>query len=301
MILTRFCPAKVNLFLEVTGKRPNGYHELATLFAKIKLGDELTLDIEPAEETSLSLTLSGPVGKRLRADETNLVCRAARGFLEHFKLNACVEMKLHKRVPTGAGLGGGSSDAAGTLLALCDFFHKDKKELLPLAATLGADVPLFMYEESFLKGEGIGEILTPVSTGGQLPWLVLIYPNAFISTKTVFGNFVLPTKEEIDKNVTRLTQLIHCVEQARPLADWENFLFNRLEENVASVSRPVQQALADLKKAGAKAVLMSGSGSTVFALTETADEAEQLARQVCSRERTVFCTPFYTPSAAGKK
>lgn len=301
MKLTRFCPAKVNLFLEVTGKRSNGYHELATLFAKIKLGDELTLTIEPAQETSLSLTLSGPVGKRLRADETNLVCRAARGFLEHFKLNARVEMHLHKRVPTGAGLGGGSSDAAGTLLALCDFFHKDKNELLPLAATLGADVPLFMYEEPFLKGAGIGEILTPVSTCGRLPWLVLIYPNAFISTKMVFGNFVLPSKAEMDKNVARLTQLIHCVEQARPLTDWKDFLFNRLEENVASVSRPVQQALTDLKKAGAKAVLMSGSGSTVFALTETADEAESLARQVCSHERTVFCTPFYIPSTAGQK
>lgn len=301
MKLTRFCPAKVNLFLEVTGKRSNGYHELATLFAKIKLGDELTLTIEPAPETSLSLTLSGPVGKRLRADETNLVCRAARGFLEHFKLNARVEMHLHKRVPTGAGLGGGSSDAAGTLLALCDAFQKNKTELLPLAATLGADVPLFIYEEPFLKGEGIGEILTPVSTCGRLPWLVLIYPNAFISTKMVFGNFVLPSKTEMDKNVTRLTQLIHCVEQARPLADWKDFLFNRLEENVASVSRPVQQALTDLKKAGAKAVLMSGSGSTVFALTETADEAESLARQVCSHERTVFCTPFYIPSAAGQK
>lgn len=294
MKLTRFCPAKVNLFLEVTGKRPNGYHELATLFAKIKLGDELTLDVEPAPKTSLSLTLSGPVGKRLRADETNLVCRAVRGFLEHFKLSARVEMHLHKRVPTGAGLGGGSSDAAGTLLALCDVFQKNKTELLPLAASLGADVPLFMYEAPFLKGEGIGEILTPVAAPGPLPWLVLIYPNAFISTKAVFGNFRLPAPEEISAHAAQLTELINCLEQGRPVDQWKHLLFNRLENCVTPISRPVRLALDDLQAAGAEAVLMSGSGSTVVALTDTADEAETLARRVCTRERTVFCTPFYT-------
>ncbi len=300
MRIKRFCPAKVNLFLEVTGKRPNGYHELATLFAKIKLGDELTLDVEPASGTTLSLTLSGPVGSRLRADETNLVCRAARGFLEHFGLQAHLEMHLHKRVPTGAGLGGGSSDAAGTLLALCELYQKDKNELLPLATTLGADVPLFMYEYTFLKGEGIGEVLTPVSASGTLPWLVLIYPNAFISTKMVFGNFHLPAAEQINANTARLTKLIEVLEKAQPLGDWQPLLFNRLESCVTPISSPVRLALEDLKAAGAPAVLMSGSGSTVFALTETAEQAEQLARQVCSRERTVFCTPFYTPARQRK-
>ena len=301
MRCTRFCPAKVNLFLEVTGKRANGYHELATLFAKIKLGDNLTLDIEPAKDTVLSLTLTGPVGKRLRADETNLVCRAARGFLEHFNLHAHIDFTLHKRVPTGAGLGGGSSDAAGTLVALCDFFHKDKNELLPLAAQLGADVPLFMYEETFLKGEGIGEILTPVRVGGKLPWLVLIYPNAFISTKMVFGNFQLPAAAEITANTGKLRQLITALQQGQPLDGWKDLLFNRLEKGVRAVSRPVQQALDDLKNAGAEAVLMSGSGSTVFALTQTEDQAEQLARHVCDQNRTVFCTPFYTPALTAKK
>lgn len=294
MIYTRFCPAKVNLFLEVTGKRPNGYHELATLFAKIKLGDTLTADVQPAPKTEISLTLSGPVGKRLRADETNLVCRAARGFLEHFGLTARLDFKLHKRVPTGAGLGGGSSDAANTLRVLCDAFGKDKTELLALAAKLGADVPLFMYEDTFLLGEGIGEKLTPVAFSGKLPWLVLIYPNAFISTKMVFGNFQLPDTKEIQANTARLEKLISCIKAGSNLAAWTPLLFNRLESCVAPISRPVQQALNDLRSAGAEAVLMSGSGSTVFALTETEDSAQQLAREVCKYGRTVFCTPFYT-------
>ena len=96
MKVERFCPAKVNLFLEVTGKLPNGYHELATLFAKIDIGDFLTLEAEPAAETTLSLTLTGPVGKMLKADESNLVCRAARAFLEHFNLQARINMVLDK-------------------------------------------------------------------------------------------------------------------------------------------------------------------------------------------------------------
>lgn len=84
MKITRFCPAKVNLFLEVTGKLPNGYHELATLFAKINIGDTLTVEAEPAEQTEISLTLTGPVGSLLRADESNLVWRAAQAFLTHY-------------------------------------------------------------------------------------------------------------------------------------------------------------------------------------------------------------------------
>ena len=294
MKITRFCPAKVNLFLEVTGKRPNGYHELATLFAKIKLGDTLTLDAQESNETSFSLKLSGPIGHQLRADQTNLCCRAASGFLEHFQLQARVEMSLYKRVPTGAGLGGGSSDAAATLLALCDIFGKDKNELLPLAASLGADVPLFMYDEPFLKGTGIGEILTPFTPTAPLPWLVLVYPNTFVSTKAVFGNFCLPEEKEIQTNVERLEKLITCIQQAQPMQNWQPYLFNRLENCVAPISAPVQAALDDLKKAGATAVMMSGSGSTVFALTETQEAAKQVAQRISHVGRTIFCTPFFT-------
>ncbi len=295
MILTRSCPAKVNLFLEVTGKRPNGYHELATLFAKINWADLLTIDAQPADTTSISLTLGGPIGKRLRADETNLVCRATRGFLEHFNLQAKVEISLEKNIPTGAGLGGGSSDAAYTLLMLCEMFGKDFHELLPFAATLGADVPLFMYPDTFLKGEGIGEILTPVTAAGNLPWLVLIYPNAFISTKMVFGNFQLPPAEEVTANVTRLDKLINCLQTASPVETWEPFLFNRLEKGVAALSKPVEEALADLKAAGANGVMMSGSGSTVFGLVSTREEAQRLTNGLRRSGRRVFYTSFYTP------
>ena len=230
MKITRFCPAKVNLFLEVTGKLPNGYHELATLFAKINFGDRLTLQAELAPDTKITLRLTGPIGHMLQADESNLACKAARAFLEHFQLTAHIDMTLEKHTPTGAGLGGGSSDAAGVMLALCEIFGKDKNELLPAAAKLGADVPLFMYEETFLKGEGIGEKLTPIEAPGPLPYLVLAYPNTVVPTKGVFARLKLPDQKSVLTNTSNLDKLIAYLRCASPLASWKHLLFNRLEQ-----------------------------------------------------------------------
>lgn len=296
MKVTRLCPAKINLFLELTGKRPNGYHELATLFAKVNLADTLTLDAQPAAQTRLSLRLTGPVGQMLRADETNLVCRAARGFLEHFGLTAQVDMVLDKHIPTGAGLGGGSSDAAGTLLALCEIFNKDKNELLPLAARLGADVPLFMYEDTFLKGEGIGEKLTPLPVKGTLPWVVLVYPNIAISTSEIFRRVTLPSPANILTSISNLDRLVLYLLRAKPLADWKNLLFNRLEEYVVPFTNSVRNVLLELKSTHTDTVLMSGSGSTVFALVETEKEAKELVYKIRSKERSVFLTTFHRSS-----
>ncbi|MBR4682212.1 MAG: 4-(cytidine 5'-diphospho)-2-C-methyl-D-erythritol kinase [Elusimicrobiaceae bacterium] len=294
MKITRFCPAKINLFLEITGKRPNGYHELATLFAKINVGDHLTVCAEPSLQTHISLTLTGPIGKMLRADESNLVCRAARGFLEHYGLTARVDMILDKHVPTGAGLGGGSSDAAGTLLALCEIFNKNKQELMTLAAKLGADVPLFMFEDTFLKGEGIGEKLTPVTAAGPLPWLVLVYPNTVVPTSQIFNRAHLATAEKINMHVSQLNQLITALSHSQSLTEWKHLLFNRLEEYVVPFTPSVEKALADLSTFPGAAVRMSGSGSTVFALVDTKENAQKLADRVRHPQRRIFLTSFYT-------
>ncbi len=293
MKTTRFCPAKINLFLEVTGKRPNGYHELATLFAKINVGDRLTLQATPAPQTAITLKLTGPIGPLLRADETNLAYRAAVIFLEHFHLTAQIDMELEKHTPTGAGLGGGSSDAAGVMLALCELFGKDKKELLPAAAKLGADVPLFLYDDTFLKGEGIGEKLTPVEAPGPLPWLVLVYPNTVVPTKEVFRRLQLPDKKSVLTNCSNLDKLITYLRCANPLADWKDLLFNRLEECVVPFTNSVRNVLRDLRKTNTDAVLMSGSGSTVFALVETEKDAKNLVNKLQTKERIVFFTTFH--------
>ncbi len=296
MNVTRFCPAKVNLFLEVTGKRPNGYHELATLFAKINLGDTLSVSAEEAAHTHISLRITGPLAKRIPCSPQNLVWKAAYQFLQQYHLAARVHIHLEKHVPTGAGLGGGSSDAAGVLLCLCEIFGKNPSDLLPLAAQLGADVPLFMYPDTFLKGEGIGEKLTPVAAPKELPHLVLIYPRVGVSTKDVFGKMTLPPQQEILTNVSKLSKLIGVVRNGMPLLACKPLLFNRLEDYVLPCVPQVQKALDALRTSCGGICRMSGSGSTVFALVGTNQDAQNATRALQELKMLVYPTSFYRSS-----
>lgn len=288
----QLCPAKINLFLEVTGKRPDGYHELATLFAKIDWCDKLTVDAEPAQETDVRLTLTGPLAARLQADGSNIAVKAAHAFFTKFGLKARCHMTLEKHIPMGAGLGGGSSDGAGVLRALCVIFGKKPSDTLDIAAKLGADVPVFLYEETFLKGEGIGEILTPVPAPGPLPWVVLVYPETVIPTKNVFKRLVPPSDRDALTNVSNLDKLISDVRCGKPLQAWKRFLFNRLEECVIPFTPAVRNVREELQRHKSNAVLMSGSGSTVFALVPTEKEAEDLVKIINKQERIVSLTTF---------
>ena len=293
MKITRFCPAKVNLFLEVTGKLPNGYHELTTVFAKVSLGDHITVDAVEAKNTSISLKITGPLRKRIPATAQNLVCKAAQAFLDYYCLNAHIQLLLDKHVPTGAGLGGGSSDAAGVLLALCEIFHKNPFELIDMAAKLGADVPLFLYPNTFLKGEGIGEKLSPIPAGQNLPHLVLLYPSTSVSTKTVFARMKLPSPQEILTNRSKLSKLINVVRNGLPLADWGPLLFNRLEEYVLPFVPAVKEALCTLQQTSKAICIMSGSGSTVFTLVGTKQHAQELAGKLQDTKALVYPVAFY--------
>ena len=292
MLSKQFCPAKINLFLEVTGKRPNGYHELATLFAKLDFGDEITVEASPAPHTHIELHISGPLGEHLEADETNIAYKAAKGFLEQFGLSAHCRIELEKKIPMGAGLGGGSSDGAGVLRALCQIFNKPRQAAMELAARLGADVPVFMYDETFLKGEGIGEILTPISAPGPLPYVVLVYPCTVVPTKDVFRRLQLPEKKEVLTNCSNLDKLISYIRCGDELTTWKGYLFNRLESCVFPYVSSVRNAREDICKTKAEAVLMSGSGSTVFALVNTKEQANDLVNNIRNKERLVFFSAF---------
>lgn len=293
MKLTRFCPAKINLFLEVVGKRPNGYHELATLFAKINLGDTLTVEAQPAERTSIALQITGPMGKKIPCSPSNLIWKAAHAFLEHYHLCAHVRLALDKHVPTGAGLGGGSSDAAGVLLCLCEIFHKNPLDLIAPAARLGADVPLFLYPDTFLKGEGIGEQLTPVAAAENLPHLVLVYPQVGVSTKEVFARMQLPPQAQRLTNLSKLDKLIDVVRNGDPLSSWGPLLFNRLEDYVLPCVGAVKTTLETLHQLNSGGCRMSGSGSTVFALVGTKQNAHELAAKLQQTKARVFPVAFY--------
>ena len=185
-----FAPAKVNLFLEVTGKRPNGYHNIATLFAKLAIGDDIKISAEKADVTTIELKVKGPFGGELKADKSNLAYKAAAAFFEHFGIKARCSIRLEKNIPIGSGLGGGSSDAAAVIMALCPLFNietnsKRMKELVKLAAGLGADVPFFIFGENAWV-EGIGEKLQAI----QLPsaHYVVLTPKVHISTAEIFSS-----------------------------------------------------------------------------------------------------------------
>lgn len=284
-------PAKLNLFLEVTGKRPNGYHELATLFAKISLFDCLHLQAEPATKEELHLTITGPLADQLPVNPSNLVLRAAQLFERHFQQPLRLNIQLEKNIPMGAGLGGGSSDAGTVLRGLCKLFNKNPLDLLAPAAELGADVPLFLYPDTFLKGEGIGEKLAPISSGKNLPWAVLVYPDTAVSTKGVFGRLVLPSSKDILTKLSNLDKLIRYIQQGVPLSKWEDVMFNRLEGAVLPYVVSVRDVKENFSALGANP-LMSGSGSTVFALTPDQEHAKDLAGRIKQKGRKVFIVHF---------
>ncbi|MDR1123074.1 MAG: 4-(cytidine 5'-diphospho)-2-C-methyl-D-erythritol kinase [Elusimicrobiota bacterium] len=293
-----FAPAKINLFLEATGKRADGYHDIATLFAKIAAGDNIKISARKADKTTIELQIKGPLAGDLKGDKTNLAYKAAAAFFEHFGINAECSIRLEKNIPMAAGLGGGSSDAAAVITGLCALFNietnaKRMKEITKLAAGLGADVPFFLREETFCKGEGIGEILTPVKNNITSPWIVLVCPREPSSTKEAYARLQLNTKEQMLTNLSNLNKIIDSIETDDPLEDWRSLTYNKLEDcvfkRIISVSA-LKQELLDL---GADAAMMSGSGSCVFALVKGKLKAEEIARQAGRESGRFVCLTHF--------
>lgn len=306
-------PAKINLFLEVTGKRADGYHDLATLFARISLADELTF--KRTAKPGVSLKVTGPAlfppGRRpkcgageagLLPSKTgdNIVYKAAMAFFETFRIKPAVEIGLVKKVPVGAGLGGGSSDAAAALKGLCRLYGVDparnRGKLAAIALTLGSDVPFFLTEGAFSAGTGRGEVLTPVKTKGRLPFIVLVYPGAPVHTGPVYKALKPAAPGETKSNLKKFKALIKALKAGKALKDWAPLLFNRLEEPVLPDHAAVRHARQSLIGAGAAAVLMSGSGASVFALTESRAEAVKISKIVKKTHYRVFLADFLLKS-----
>lgn len=293
-----FAPAKINLFLEVTGKRANGYHELATLFAKLAIGDDIKISAEKAATTTIELKVKGPFSDKLKADKTNLVYKAAIAFLEHFDIKADCKIRLEKNIPLGSGLGGGSSDAAAVIMALCSLFGieinaKRMKDLTALAAKLGADVPLFLHEGTFFKGEGIGEKLTLLKHNILSPYIIIAYPGLPSDTKDAYSKLKLNDEEKILTNISSLNKLIDDIERGSPLANWGSIVYNKLEDCVLPYMETVSELKKEVLSLGADYAMMSGSGSCVFGLVEDKTNAEGIVRKISTGNRTVFLTHFW--------
>lgn len=253
--LTRLAPAKLNLFLHITGRRADGYHELQTLFQLLDYGDELSFD--PLPNGDLSLHAEGPTASAMPLDD-NLILQAAELLRQEAMdpmLGAAIS--VGKRLPAGAGLGGGSSDAAATLLALNELWQLDLPEarLCELGVKLGADVPVFLRGRS-AWAEGVGEILTPV----ELPnaFFLVVTPPCFVSTKEVFSQ----------ENLTRNS----------PAIKMADFLAGRSRNDCEAVTRALYPAVAEALDwlAQFTEARMTGTGASVFARCASRAEAEQL-------------------------
>jgi 4-diphosphocytidyl-2-C-methyl-D-erythritol kinase len=266
--------AKLNLGLRVVGRRADGYHLIASVFVPLDLTDRLWISIEPGEARDVTFRLRGSA-PGLESSPGNLAARAARAFLDAGGVHARVEIELEKRIPVGAGLGGGSSDAAAVLRALSHRFP----EALPagaaiadLALRLGADVPFFLDPRPARVG-GIGERIEPLPGFPSLAVLVAT-PAPALATADVY--------EAWDAAAAALTPPEPHRTMPRPpgLDDLPALLTNDLEP-VATRLRPgIARIRSALTGAGARAVGMSGSGPTVFGVFGDALEARAAAAAI---------------------
>ncbi len=251
--MIRFPNAKINLGLRVVARRPDGYHNLETVFYPIALQD--ALEIIPSTGSETTLSLSGIVIDGNARD--NLVMRAWARLNERFELPP-VDILLHKVIPFGAGLGGGSSDAAFLLAMVRDYFNLplSDEELDAIAASLGADCPFFLHNKPLLA-TGIGTEFAPVGVSLKDYYLVLVKPEVAVPTAAAYSLVIPAVPEE------PVAETI-----ARPVSEWRNRLVNDFEKSVFARFPEVEVIKEKLYAHGAVYASMSGSGSSVFGLFE---------------------------------
>jgi 4-diphosphocytidyl-2-C-methyl-D-erythritol kinase len=278
MPLEKKSPCKVNLLLNILGKRADGFHELETVMQPVNYCDDLVFD---RRENGIQLSCSDP---SLPTDSRNLVFRAAENFLAAAEISDGVKIHLEKKIPLAAGLGGGSGNAAATLLALNELFGSPlaPEKLFELAAALGSDIPFFLQNKPALA-TGRGEKIQPLEIFPALRGkaFLLIHPGFGISTPWAYQNLArFPKALNGEKGCAqKLISLLQTADLKTAAAEFYNSL-----EAPALEKFPVLELFQEfLREHGALAALMSGSGSTTFAIAENVSAAESLAEKFKSK------------------
>jgi 4-diphosphocytidyl-2-C-methyl-D-erythritol kinase len=258
-------PAKVNLHLEVLGRRADGYHEIQTLMTRVDLCDQMEFH-GGGEGIRLTAEGEGPIPEGI----DNLACRAAGMFCRAVGIQGNLAIRIWKNIPVGAGLGGGSGNAAVTLMALNELFRAGRNEefLMRLGARLGADVPFFVFRRPALA-RGKGEDLTPVQLPAQL-WFLLGIPPFQISTAWAY--------ETYDRLEGRKKEATSLGDSYPELGDVLPILKNDLERPAFSRHPEISWVKDELLRRGAKGALMSGSGPVVFGLFADPEETRRAER-----------------------
>lgn len=280
-----FCYAKINLALEILGKRADGYHEVRTVMQTVGLADRL--EVTAAEK--LTVTCSDPV----LATPDNLVYRAGRLLQAEYGVRMGAALRLEKHIPVAAGLGGGSSDAAGTIVALNRLWdlQLSLSEQQRVAARLGSDVPFFLTGGTALA-TGRGEKITPLP---PLPrhWVVLVMLPVALSTAAVYGS-VVPS--DYTSGVATADTVAAAQHGALlPQTRW----YNALARPARALAPEIKAAQATLLEAGALHAHVSGSGPTVFTACSGEPEARTIVTRLRNRGFTARAAPFVWASCAG--
>ena len=265
-------PAKINLWLKILGRRTDGYHELDTLLCPISLYDDIVL--EPKCFQGVGITIDNTLQQFVPADKTNLAFKAAELFFPYTGFSGGLNIKITKRIPIGAGLGGGSSNAAAVLYGLNVLYGEpvSLNDLAVLALKLGADVPFFL-QKCPARALGIGEKLVPWPNKFNLA-AVVIFPGVMASTAKIYQNFKFP--------LTNVSKHSICL-KAQKKAQSQNLGFvlqNDLEQSALALFTEIGAAKSALANVGMNDVLMSGSGSAVFGLCSDMAQAQRFVAEL---------------------
>ncbi len=294
-------PAKLNLFLELLGRRADGFHEIDTVMVPIDWCDQLRLRrrIEPGIELSVqwlpsAAAIAAELGLdpgshaadlllNIPNDQANLVHRALERFSEVFAIQGGFECDLGKSIPTGAGMGGASSDAASALrcaASLCDLDPRDDR-LVAIAAEIGSDVPFFLGGGALGTGSnriepiwaaratGRGEIITPITISQPIDFVV-VFPAATISTALVYANCQVPRRP-------RTADPLIAALRSHDRQSLKSSLLNRLAVPAKKIVPQIDEILESMWRAGLRTCQLTGSGSACFAITDSAQESTALA------------------------
>jgi 4-diphosphocytidyl-2-C-methyl-D-erythritol kinase len=264
-------PAKVNLLLRVLGKRRDGYHDLDSLMFAVSLYDELEIEAAPARRASVRCTVSGP--ERVDGGPSNLAARAAVAVLDRLEMAARVKVRVRKEIPFGAGLGGGSSDAAAVIRCLPGLVGRrlDPKTAWTIARSLGADVPFFLTCRP-ARATGIGDVLRPVARPPR-GTLVIAFPPDRVNTAWAYRHALgRLTSGTSASTVRRFPRSID-----RQIDKVESWFSNDFQPGVERAVASVRRSRECLEALGARATVLTGSGSAVVGLFEDARRASDAA------------------------
>jgi len=263
------CPAKINIFLNIIGKKPDGYHQLESIFLPIELSDYI--EVTPA--SAFKLITTGKYQNKIENNE-NILIKILEYFKKNYQISDNFSINLQKNIPIGAGLGGGSSDGAGFIKILNKIFDLKltKSQMQEIALNFGSDLPFFFEESAcFVRGRGeeIYQLSNSILENLKNYKILLINPNINLSTKLIFENY----QKLIKTNEINYSKIINKKDlMAKNLEEILQISNNDLEQIACKIHPILTEIIADLKSFSPSLARMTGSGSTMFAIFEKSDE-----------------------------